>query len=312
MLRQAEADDAEALAERCARLAVDHADACQLAEQAARDDTAAQQALAGGREAARKLAERDDAAAEVAALAARDAEVQAQREELEAARRAAEVADVARQAAQTATDLVATRTAADEAQAAATAATAALAAAEAALQTEEARSGEREHAAAELSRLQSFQDGAEALAGARKLCDRTAGTLGACRDEAGQADADWTSARDSLATLEKLWGEAQAGLLAEGLTLGRPCPVCGSTETLPRRDSPARRRRRTTSRRREQPLRQRLNSATPRVSPCARPRRRTPPPTPAPASARRASRPSSPTREGSPSHWPPHGHGPKD
>ncbi len=230
VLRQAEVGDAEALAERCARLAVDHADACLLAEQAARDDTAAQQALAGGREAARKLKERDAAAAEVAALAARDAEVQAQREELDAARRAAEVADVAQQATQAATDLGAARTAADQAQAAAAAAAAALAAAEAALQTEEARSSEREHAAAEVSRLQSFQDGAEALAGARKLCDRTAGTLGACRDEAGQADADWTSARDRLATLEKLWGAAQAGLLAEALTPGRPCPVCGSTE----------------------------------------------------------------------------------
>ena len=46
----------------------------------ARDDAAAQQALAGGREAARRLKERDDAAAEVAALAARDAEVQARRD----------------------------------------------------------------------------------------------------------------------------------------------------------------------------------------------------------------------------------------
>ena len=99
VLRLAEADDAEVLAERCARLAVDQEEASQHAEQAARDDAAAQQALAGGRESARKLKERDEAAAEVAALAALDADVQARRAELEVARRAAEVADVARQAA---------------------------------------------------------------------------------------------------------------------------------------------------------------------------------------------------------------------
>ena len=79
VLRNAEVDDAETLADRCARLAVDYTEASQHAEQAERDDAAAQQALAGGREAARQLKERDDAAAEVAALAARDAEIQARR-----------------------------------------------------------------------------------------------------------------------------------------------------------------------------------------------------------------------------------------
>ena len=185
VLRQAEADDAEALADRCARLAVDFTEACQHAEQAARDDAAAQQALAGGREAARKLKERDDAAAEVAALAARDGEVQTRRAELEAARRAAEVADVARQAAEAASHLAAARTAATAADEAATAAAAALAAAQAALETEVARTGEREHAAAEASRLQGYADGAEALAGARQVCDRTAGALQACRQRCG-------------------------------------------------------------------------------------------------------------------------------
>ena len=230
VLRQAEVGDAEALADRCARLAVDHADACEHAEHAARDDATAQQALAGGKEAARRLKERDDAAAEVAALAARDAEVQTRRTELEAARRAIEVTDVARQAAEAATHLEAARTAAAAAEAAATTAAAALAVAGAALETEVARTSERERAAAEVNRLQSFQDGAEALAGARLACERTAGALDVCRQQATRADADWTSARDRVAILEKDWGEAQAGLLAGGLTEGQPCPVCGSTE----------------------------------------------------------------------------------
>ena len=230
VLRQAEADDLDALADRCARLAVDHADACEHADRAARDDAAAQQALAGAREAARRLRERDDAAAEVAALAARDPEVRAQREELEAAQRAVEVADVARQAAEAATQLDAARTAADESETAATAAAGALAAAKAALETEAARTSQRELAAAEVSRLQSFEDVAAALAGARAACDQTAEALGACRREAAQADADWTSARDRVATIETDWGEAQAGVLAGALAEGQPCPVCGSTE----------------------------------------------------------------------------------
>ena len=159
VLRQAETDDAETLADRCARLSVDYTEACQHAEQAARDDAAAQQALAGGREAARKLKEREDAAAEVAALAARDAEVRARRDELEAARRAAEVADVARQAAEAAAHLAEAGTAAGDAAAAAGAALAALAAARGALETETARTSQREHAAAEVSRLQGFRRG---------------------------------------------------------------------------------------------------------------------------------------------------------
>jgi exonuclease SbcC len=230
VLRQAEVTDPEALADRCARLTVDHADACELADQAARDDAAAQQALAGGREAARKLKERSDAAAEVAALGARDAEVQSKRGEVEAARRAIEVADVARQAAETAAHLRGARTSADDAGAAATKAAGALAAAVATLETEVARTSEREHAAAEVNRLQSFEDGAEALAGARLACDRTAKTLLACSEQAEQADAAWAAARDRVATLERDWGEAQAGLLAGALAEGLPCPVCGSTE----------------------------------------------------------------------------------
>ena len=47
VLREAEADDAETLADRCARLAVDQSEAREHAQQAARDDAAAQQALAG-------------------------------------------------------------------------------------------------------------------------------------------------------------------------------------------------------------------------------------------------------------------------
>jgi DNA repair protein SbcC/Rad50 len=230
VLREAEVDDAEALADRCARLAVDHADACEHAEQAARDDACAQQALATGRQAALKLKERADAAAEVAALEARDADVLARRNELEAARRAVEVADVARQAAEAAAHLEKARTAAGNAEAAATAAAAAFAAAQAALETEVARTGERDHATAEVTRLKSFEDGARALVGARLVCDQTAGALDACRRQTKQADTAWTTARDRVAALEKHWGEAQAGLLADALAEGQPCPVCGSTE----------------------------------------------------------------------------------
>ena len=230
VLRQAEVADAEALADRCARLAVDHADACEHAEQAARDDASAQQALAAGKEAGLKLKERDAAAAEVAALAARDAEVQARRGELETARRAVEVADVARQAAEAAAHQEKARAGAGDAEAAATAAAAALAAAKAALETEVARTGEREHATAEVTRLSSFEHGAQALADARLACDHTAGALDGCRRQAEQADTDWTAARDRVATLERHWGEAQAGLLAGALAEGQPCPVCGSTE----------------------------------------------------------------------------------
>ena len=230
VLRNAEVADAEALADRCARLAVDHADACEDAERAARDDSRAQLALAAGREAALKLKERADAAAEVAALAARDAQVRAWRGELEAARRAIEVADVAREAAAAAAHLEETRAAAGGAEAAAEAAAEALATAKAALETEVARTSEREHAKAEVTRLESFEDGAQELAGVRLVCDRTAGALDACRRQAEQADTDWTTARDRVATLEKQWGRAQAGLLAGALAEGQPCPVCGSTE----------------------------------------------------------------------------------
>ncbi len=230
LLRQAETDDAEALADRCARLSMDHTEARQHAEQAARDDAAAQQALAGGREAARKLKERDDAATQVAALAARDAEIRARRAELEAARRAAEVADVARQAVEAAEHLAAAGTASRDADAAVDAAQAALSAARRALDTETARTSERKHAEAEVNRLQGFLEGAEALVGARLVCDRTAGALEACRQDAGRADAAWAAARERAAALEAAWGEAQAGILAGALAEGQPCPVCGSTE----------------------------------------------------------------------------------
>jgi DNA repair protein SbcC/Rad50 len=230
VLRQAGTDSADALDDRCARLALDHSEASQHAEQAERDDKAAQQALARGKDAARRLQELKEAAAEIAALAARDGDVQGRRRELEAARRAAEVADVARQAAQTAADLAAAATASEGAAKAADDAERALAAARADLDVQDSRAGERDHAAAEVRRLQALDDGAEALAGAQKALTHASAELGASRSSCESADDAWTAAREHAASLEAAWDEAQAGLLAGTLAEGRPCPVCGSTD----------------------------------------------------------------------------------
>lgn len=45
-----------------------------------------------------------------------------------------------------------------------------------------------------------------------------------------QATQDWTVAKESLAKLQELWIQGQAGLMAASLTPTSPCPVCGSLE----------------------------------------------------------------------------------
>ena len=221
VLHQAESASADDLRERCARLAVEAQDAARHADEAETADKAAQKLLAEGHDAATRLRERNDAAAQVVELAARDAEIEARRAELEAARRAAGIADVAREAGGAEADLSLARAAAEKASAAATAAT---------LELEVSRAAAREHAAAELKRLEAFVAGAGELAAAREALATTTAEAAARRLDAEAADAAWATARERLAGLEKVWQEAQAGLLARSLGDGLPCPVCGSPD----------------------------------------------------------------------------------
>ena len=60
-------------------------------------------------------------------------------------------------------------------------------------------------------------------------CQRRAAAAKAAQEQYRQAAARQTEAHTARDGLERAFLDAQAGLLAEGLTDGTPCPVCGST-----------------------------------------------------------------------------------
>ncbi len=230
ILHQSGAETVDGLAERRALLAVEagEADAGALRAEAARDR--AQAELAGGRDAAARLAELDGATAAAAAVHAGAGAVAEQRRRRDEAERAAALSDAYRRAATARSRLTERRATSVAAQADHAARAEALRVAVAALARQEERAPEREAVDADVLRLKSMVGATAGLAEARAAARRTEARLATARDDAGAADAAWRQAQHEAERADALLREAHAGLLAHELRDGEPCPVCGARE----------------------------------------------------------------------------------
>ena len=93
-----------------------------------------------------------------------------------------------------------------------------------------ARAAEQEPARVQYEELRDKQTRHQSLLDARRALARAQGSLETRRGELDRSKAAVHDARELHEQRDRAWRHAQAGVLAEGLEEGAPCPVCGSEE----------------------------------------------------------------------------------